>query len=739
MKPESSSLSSGEVSAFATCPKGLETPLLEELALLEARETRQTAAGVHFTGQLETLYRVCLRSRLANRVLIHLSAFAVTDDTDLYAGVNAIEWGEHFSPEHSFSVHFTGTTGNIRHPHYGALKTKDALVDWFREHHGKRPSVDVRKPEIRIHVHLRRRHATVSLDMGGESLHRRGYRTEGGLAPLKENLASALLIRADWPAIAARGGALIDPMCGSGTLLIEGAHMAMGIAPGLARREWGFASWAEHQPEIWMSLVNEAEQEREQAYASEPLDILGYDASPGVLKIAEANIDAAGLLGRVRVRRKELDRLTLPTHKRLQPGLLITNPPYGERLDEESNLAPLYASLGERLKSAFQGWRAAVMTGNPELGKSMGLRALKQYRFWNGAIEAKLLLFDVASSYFVKARDPSERKLTPETQMFANRLRKNLKHLQKWKRQHGIECFRLYDADIPEYAAAVDVYGDWVHVAEYRAPPSVDPETAERRLRELVNAIPSVIDASADKIIIKQRQRQRGSRQYEKLDTRNQQLEVSEGPAKLLVNLHDYLDTGLFLDHRPLRLALGELTRGKRFLNLFSYTAAASVHAALGGAASSTSVDLSAAYQEWAGRNFRLNAIDEQRHLRVRADCRRWLADGDDRFDVILLDPPTFSNSKSSSEALDLQRDHHTLLHTAMQRLDDNGLLIFTCNRRKFALDERLSQELSVEDMTAWSLDRDFQRTRSPHRCWFMRHRKPAIIEDGAACANLNG
>ncbi len=715
---------------FATCPKGLESLLLTELEALGATDLKETVAGVHFEAQLSIAYRICLWSRLANRVLLPLAEFEIPDDASLYAGVKAIAWEEHLAPEATFAVDFSGTTPAIRNTHYGSLKVKDAIVDYFREQRGQRPSVDTRRPQMRINVRAHRARARVSIDLAGESLHRRGYRLAGGAAPLKENLASALLLRAEWPRIAAAGGALLDPLCGSGTLLIEGATMAMGIAPGLGRRDWGFDHWQGHVPRLWRDTLEPARAARDEAVGKRWPDILGYDADPKAVVQAERNIAAAGLEAHIRVRRKELARLVRPTHRQLTAGLILTNPPYGERIGEEPGLVHLYRLLGTKLREEFCGWHAAVMTGNPDLGRTMGLRASRQYRLFNGRIASKLLLFEIRPEQFVGSSGgaPTDAGapslgLGPGADMLANRLRKNLRHRHRWARRRDIACYRVYDADLPEYAVAIDRYGDWVHVAEYQAPRSVDPAAARRRLQEVILAIPAVLGTPAERIVVKQRRRQRGTEQYRKNAEVGRLLEVREGRARLLVNLHDYLDTGLFLDHRAVRLKIAELASGKRFLNLFCYTGGATVHAGLGGARSSVSVDLSPTYLRWARRNFALNDLDEDRHRPVRADCLAWLRETGERFDLILLDPPTFSNSKRAAGVLDLQRDHRTLIGAAMAHLSPDGLLIFSTNRRQFRLDPDLAATAFIEDVTDWSLDEDFDRARPCHRCWFLRHR----------------
>ncbi len=721
---------------FATCPKGLEGLLAQELTSLGATVGKEQPAGVRFTASLAVAYRCCLWSRLANRILFSLTEFEAPSADALYDGLRAIDWTDHFSQHATFVVDFAGTSDAIRNTQFGAQRAKDAVVDAMQARVGSRPSVDLRRPDWRLHVQLHKGRVAAAIDLGGGSLHRRGYRLEGGLAPLKENLAAALLLRADWPGMAARGGALLDPLCGSGTLLIEGALMAMDIAPGiLAPRRWGFLNWLGHDDKLWRLTEEEARTRRASAADRQWPEIRGYDASAAAVRAAEENIERAGLTRRIRVLRKELAQLTRPTHTHLPTGLLITNPPYGERLGEQQSLRGLYRHLGERLREEFVGWEAAVFTGNPDLGKTMGLRSHKQYRFWNGTLPSQLLLFHVQPERFVRsapadeaaglpAAASDENALSPGATMFANRLRKNLKRLEKWRRQHAVSCFRVYDADMPEYAVAVDCYADWVHVAEYAPPASVDPESAAARLDEVVAAIPAALAVAPERVVVKQRRRQKGTSQYERLSQRGEFIEVQEGAARLLVNLHDYLDTGLFLDHRPVRLKIAELARGKRLLNLFCYTATASVHAGLGGARTTTSVDMSATYLDWARHNLALNGLSEARHHLVQADCLRWLEACRDSFDLILLDPPTFSNSKRMEETFDVQRDHPFLISHAMRLLAPGGLLIFSNNRRRFQLDPALAAEYAEEDVTRWSLDPDFARSTDIHQCWFIRHRE---------------
>ncbi|TVP77393.1 bifunctional 23S rRNA (guanine(2069)-N(7))-methyltransferase RlmK/23S rRNA (guanine(2445)-N(2))-methyltransferase RlmL [Thioalkalivibrio sp.] len=698
---------------FATAPQGLEELLAAELKSLALDGVRVRRGGVEFCGELVAAYRVCLWSRLANRVLLPLEQFTAGDEQALYDGVKRVDWSLHLGPENTLAVGFTGIRAALGHSRFAEQRVKDAVVDQIRERMGSRPSVDTEQPDLRINVHMVDDGVTVAVDLAGGSLHRRGYRREGRTAPLKENLAAAMLFRADWPELASEGGAFVDPMCGSGTLLIEAAWMAGDCAPGLLRRHYGFLNWRGHDDAAWESLLDEALERREQGIGHLP-PILGFDEDPDALETTHDHLTRAGLSGRVQAERREIGQARPPGGA--VRGLVATNPPYGERLGEAHELLPLYLRLGETLKRHFPGWRAIVLNGS---GCQVGLKPERSWQLYNGPIECRLERFEIG------ARNPAE--TTGAAPDLVNRIAKNRRQLSRWLRREQVQCFRVYDADIPEYALAVDVYdtsdGRWLHVQEYAPPPSIDPGRAQARLRAALSVLPEALDADPGKLVFKVRQRQRGDSQYQRRSERGQFLEVREGRCRLLVNLTDYLDTGLFLDHRPVRTWIGENTGNQRFLNLFCYTGAASVHAAVGGARSTTSVDLSATYLDWTRRNLFLNQMNSPDHQLVRADCRQWLKDCRDSYDLIFLDPPSFSNSRRMEGAFDIQRDHTELIRDSMRLLAPGGTLIFSTNLRRFRLDPSLVGTFEIEDRTAWSIPKDFQRNQRIHQCWFLRPR----------------
>ncbi|HEU4664453.1 MAG TPA: bifunctional 23S rRNA (guanine(2069)-N(7))-methyltransferase RlmK/23S rRNA (guanine(2445)-N(2))-methyltransferase RlmL, partial [Dokdonella sp.] len=445
---------------------------------------------------------------------------------------------------------------------------------------------------------------------------------------------------------------------------------------------------------------------------------------------------AAGVAGFVHLARQSAEHLRRPAGAE-RPGLVVSNPPYGERLGERAALGSLYRAFGARLREEFTGWRAAVIVADDELGHALGLRADKRYVLYNGALECRLLTFDLAAA---APRERVERPLSEGAQAVANRIGKNLRHLRKRLEREGVSCWRAYDADIPEHAAAIDVYravdaddgrerGEafpqtWLHVQEYAPPRDIPEHVARDRLRDLVHAAGRALDVPRERIALKTRYKGKGGSKYGRFDQRGEFLVVEEGGLRFRVNLFDYLDTGLFLDHRPVRSRLRECARGVHFLNLFCYTATASVYAAAGGAASTTSVDLSATYLEWAARNFTLNDHAGPRHRLVQADVLAWLRHDRGRYDLVFVDPPTFSNSKRADD-FDVQRDHAELLRLVGDRLAPDGLIVFSNNLRRFALDPAVAERFDVRDITASTIPFDFARNPRIHVCYELR--QPAV------------
>lgn len=702
---------------FATCAKGLESLLFEELKKLGAGEVKQTLAGCYFRGDQEVGYRVCLWSRMASRVLLHLDKQPVLNRDDLLQAATDIDWPSIFSDRATFAVDFRGTNNALKHTQFSARVVKDGIVDRFREDQHARPNVDPDQPDIRVNVRLAKDVATFYLDLSGESLHKRGYRAEKGAAPLRETLAAAVVERAGVHDLATdKPTTVLDLFAGSGTLLLESALVLTDRAPGLARERWGFEGWRGHRTRVWHALKQQAIERFETGRQQCTVRFVAVDLDSSVLQAAKHNAEQLDVVHLFEF--YEADALSY-TASEYPRGLVLSNPPYGERLGDELGVLLLFRQLGQRLREHYLGWRVGLLAPEEVLLKRLKLTSERKYKLYNGAIPVTLALFDMSEAQveFTKSHDDA----------VANRLRKNAQKLGKWARKEGVDCYRLYDADLPEYNAAIDVYGDYLVVQEYAAPSNIPAGVADDRFWHLLETIPAVLPFSESQMVVKQRKRQQGKAQYEKQeDAETIEFDVREYNAQFKVNLSDYLDSGLFLDHRIVRREIQRMATGKTVLNLFAYTGTASVHAGLGGAEHITTVDLSRTYLNWAKDNFRLNHLTISKHDFIQADCLSWLGEQsaakEQQWDLIFLDPPTFSNSKRMEDSFDVQRDHLALIKDATQLLTPGGKLIFSTNKRKFKMDIEALQSvgLRIEDRSAWSIPEDFKRNKHIHQCWFI-------------------
>jgi 23S rRNA (guanine2445-N2)-methyltransferase / 23S rRNA (guanine2069-N7)-methyltransferase len=713
---------------FATAPIGAASVLAEELAQFGAGDIRARSHDVRFQGTLEAGYRACLWSRTATRVFLSLGQIEAGSSQRLYEAVKRIDWREHLAPGATLACDCSGGNEAIRHTIYGSQLLKDAVCDNLRDVTGERPNIKPERPDVLLHLHVEGPTALLSVDFSGESLHRRGYRAAGGRAPLKENVAAAVLLRAGWPLMHREGGLLLDPMCGSGTFLTEGALIAADAAPALDREYFGFSGWRGHDAGLWERLCSEARARR--AASTPTRGILGSDVDADAVRMSIANAEHAGVADWIHVEKRALSEVIRPGSG---IGLIVTNPPYGERIGAEEGLPAVYSELGKTLRERFKGWQAAILTGNPPLARNLGIYAKRTHRVFNGTIECRLLRFDLneASEQRPAEAVRADWSARPGAQMFANRLRKNLRRLEPWAQREHIDCFRAYDADMPEYSFAIDLYGRearHVYVQEYAPPKTVSQESAAERRREVLAVLPDVLGVPIAQVHSRVRRPQKGAEQYKKRDSAAQRHAVQEGGLKFWVNFRDYLDTGLFLDHRILRQLLRDWSKDTDFLNLFCYTGSATVYAAAGGARSSTSVDMSNTYLEWAHDNLVLNGFGGKEHELHRADCLQWLeeqAERGPRFDLIFLDPPTFSNSKRMQGVLDVQRDHVGMIRRSLRLLRPTGRLVFSTNYSRFKLDTELLADLAVEDLSARSIPKDFERNARIHCCYLIRVAAP--------------
>ncbi|MCX7554174.1 bifunctional 23S rRNA (guanine(2069)-N(7))-methyltransferase RlmK/23S rRNA (guanine(2445)-N(2))-methyltransferase RlmL [Marinicella sp. S1101] len=705
------------ISGFVSCPKHIELLLKDELIQLGTEEVSEGLAGVHATASTATWLNVVMWSRLANRVYLKLASAQCANKKDLYAAIAAIQWSPLCNEiPKTLSIKFNGTNKELNNSHFSSQVTKDAICDQLNEAYGFRPKVVSSDGHLSVYARLKYKQLDIYQDITGQSLHQRGYRGVNTLAPLKENLAAAILIRAGWPDLANQNHNLIDPMCGSGTLLTEGWQMACDIAPNARIKSHALFTWHGFNAQLWTKMLMAAEQRAEAGQASFKGQIIGVDHHKDSISQANKNLANLPHTKRISFQYQTLDKFRIPPRN----NLIVCNPPYGVRL--QKNYLSSWVQLRDWLSAKVNDAKAAVLTPDEAKGWLLGYRATQSYALLNGAIPIQLRLFEVSNDNKLTLPEGQLFALPAAAQMLANRLKKNKNQLQNWLDKNAIEAYRLYDADIPEYAVAIDCYQNHIHIQEYQAPKTIDEKKAALHLNHVMLAVQSVLQPKIEKIHLKTRQKQKDKQQYNKLNEQEDRFVVNEQGRKYLIDLEQYLDTGLFLDHRWLRNHVQKISKNNKVLNLFSYTGAISVAAAHGGAHSVVSVDTSKTYLKWAEENFALNGLRQQQHRFVRSDVMDFLARCSEQFDVIVTDPPTFSNSHSRDEDWSVQKDHAKMIRAAMKLLNKDGVLFFSNNFRKFSLGVDLKQEYNIKNITETSFDPDFIGSKI-HHCYQMTHR----------------
>jgi 23S rRNA (guanine2445-N2)-methyltransferase / 23S rRNA (guanine2069-N7)-methyltransferase len=803
--------------------EGLEWVLARELEAIGARDLRIGRRTIEFSAEpgseRETLYRAVLESRVAIRVLEPLGRFRVDSPETLYRAMQEIDWTEQLRVSDTLRVDAAIHDTFLTHSLYAAQIIKDAVVDQLRTPSGRRPSVQLRGATLRLALHLVGDVATIFRDAAGRSLHQRGWRMGEVEAPLSEVLAAGMLAITGWWRPGATGDAttgepILDPMCGSGTLVIEAATIAAGMAPGLwrARRTaHGFFRFRDCDKPLVGRLMADLE-----ARVCQPAgQCAASDLDPRAVEAAQACAAAAGVAGSIAIEQRHFEEV----RPAAAAGLVLTNPPYGERLPLPRASA-LFRRLGDWLVARCGGWRAAILAADTPAATHLGLRPVYRIPLMNGPIPCRLLELTLreratpsppsrpsletenqtqlppsapAPAPAPSASAPSEtvtdasrdraeldepwrfrpeeegsskrpdgersrrgdsdrpgavvapgvalsestttpvpdaapsrprtRAVADQIGDFRRRLAKRFKHLAKWARRQGIEAFRIYDRDIPEIPLAIDWYAGWLHASEYDRPHERTEIEHDVWLDRMIEAAADELGVPPNQTFLKVRRRQRGGGQYQKLDARKTLLTVKEGGLEFEVNLSDYLDTGLFLDHRQTRALVRDEAAGKRFLNLFCYTGSFSVYAAAGGAVETTSVDLSNTYLDWTRTNLSRNAFkDAGRHRTVRDEARGFLEHrgrrGEPPFDLVVVDPPTFSRSARSETPWDVERDHAELLELVARNLVPGGVVYFSTNFRRFHLDvERLAALYEIREITNRTIPEDFRNARI-HRGW---------------------
>jgi 23S rRNA (guanine2445-N2)-methyltransferase / 23S rRNA (guanine2069-N7)-methyltransferase len=725
---------------FATCATNQQDILEHEIKSLGVEEAIVTAGGVEFEATLEQAYKFCLYTRVSSKLMLNLyEDDDIRDADELYESAVQIPWEEWITPETTFSISQTVIGCRwLKNGHFAAVRLKDAIVDRIREKFdGERPNVDKDNADVSFHIHVKGNMVSYLVDFSGKSLHKRGYRKAFIDAAMRETLAATVLKRSEYRRILESEEeieefpTLLDPFCGAGTILIEAALWASKVAPGLIDVDrFAFYKLPLHDEEVWNTVLNKAIEEEEQG-ASKNFKFYGWDINPESIKVAQINAKAAGVADKIEFSVKDFTQITkedVPSAN----GYIVTDPPYGVRL-ENFGIDQLYESIGKQLNSLFGGWNVSVICGEQELLSFINMKPNRTNRVNNGGIDCQIAHYYVFSDEEREemARKAIEKKaerlaapLSPGAQMAYNRLIKNLSELKPKMEADGVTNYRIYDADMPEYSAAIDIYnGQFINLQEYAAPSSIPEEDAQRRLEELIYATERATGIDIDNIFVKSRTPQKGANQYNKIANKNRFYIIKENGSKYLANFQDYLDTGIFLDHRPIRKKIGEMSQDKRFLNLFCYTGTATVQAAQGGALSTVSVDASTTYLDWAQSNMELNGFKGMNHFYYKDDCMNFLYNTYDKYDLIFCDPPTFSNGKSRN-SFDVDKDHKRLIHLCMRHLDEGGVLIFSNNFRKFQLDDYIYQDYDVKNITPDTIAEDFKRDQKIHQCYIITERK---------------
>ncbi|MBV1882327.1 MAG: bifunctional 23S rRNA (guanine(2069)-N(7))-methyltransferase RlmK/23S rRNA (guanine(2445)-N(2))-methyltransferase RlmL [Pseudomonadales bacterium] len=741
----------GEREFIVTCLTGAENYVMDEIKGLGGRPITNDTQGdnsasspnagvVIFLANIGVAYKLCLWSQLANRILMPLCQFQAADEQDLYDQIYAEDWSTHIGEEATISIQTVLQSAFITHTNFATYKAKDAIVDQLRDKTGQRPSIAVIKPDVPLHLHIKGNDVTLSLDLSGDSLHRRGYRQVNVEAPMKETLAASFVAFAGVQRHGSLLGSssstsedqellqIVDPMCGSGTLLFESFIRVSGIAPGIRRDYFGFLGWKQHDDVLWQSILAEAKAlSSKRANASQLPKIVGFDADRSSIGTLRENIKLLGWEKHIHVERSDLSHLRIKPLGNRSQNLIISNPPYGERLGEKEVLSYLYQFLGDRLRQNFSEWQVSLICSEIDLLDTLRLQSHDNQQVYNGPLKCFIRHYRIpeidSSEQSTDFKWPELEKCeNPDGIAFANRIGKNYKQIKKWLKQEDIHSFRIYDADMPEYNMAIDFFESRLHIQEYKAPNTIDPVLAKQRFDLAAKTISQIMQVPRRRVFTKIRSQQKGKQQYQQRSKQGRFFVVEEKGAKLLINLTDYLDTGLFLDHRAIRYHFQQIAKGKRFLNLYGYTGTATIHAAMGGAKVTHSVDMSPTYCRWARSNLALNGFSDINHKIFQDDCEKWLDRCQHQYDIIFIDPPTFSNSKKTEKHFDIQADHVPLISSALKRLEPGGELYFSTNFRRFKLDEEAFLAYQVVEITNKTTSKDFmigaKKSAKIHRCW---------------------
>lgn len=790
---------------YASCPEGFEDALADELRKLGLGHVRKLKGRATFEGTMLDAYRACMFSRLASRVFTVLERFEAANSDALYEATYNIAWEDILNPGASFSVSARGVTDELRNTHFSSLRVKDAICDRLVDETGKRPDSDPTDPDVRILLSLRQKRASLNLDLSGEPLFKRlppaATRTPKGPSAhvLRPDYAALVLAQVGWTDLCAREltaddyetgarPALIDFSCAGGGLLIEAAQQLMDRAPGAMRPKWGFEGTRLHEPETWESVRAEAH-EREEAARDREARIIAADVNTKTRKYAERMVKAAGVARFVEFCAAKPKSVL--SHTGATNGVVLVGDTLETPVEQVHDMLTFVSSLAAA--SELENASVAALTADELIGRVLNAEPDARIEVKPNNEDALILTYRTGEKSLpaidgsAPKDDDSENNagahvgvpspvteldlgdgkpvpvLIPESAQFANRLRKNARARRKWARRESVSCYRVYDADLPDYSAAIDLFQSaetsatgeperWLVIAEYAAPKTIDPALAQARMLDILAIAPRILNVLPQNVHAKTRIQSRGGSQYgkqgngssgERANIARRKLPlIEEGGLRFAVNFDDYLDVGIFLDHRVTRALVREHAKdARRFLNLFAYTGTATCYAADAGVEETVTVDLSNTYLDWAEKNMRLNGFTGPEHHFVRADVLSWIREQRQtihRWDLIFVDPPTFSNSsKMGNRTWDVQRDHVELLIGVSRLLSLEGHAIFSCNLRGFRPEVRKLARAGVvlTDITAETIPEDFARNHKIHHCYIVE-RMP--IEDAMAEAGFS-
>jgi 23S rRNA (guanine2069-N7)-methyltransferase / 23S rRNA (guanine2445-N2)-methyltransferase len=732
-----------QIELIATTAFGLEAVVRREIEALGYNPKTDRGGWIRFEGDRSAIARSNIWLRSAERVLVRLGNFEATDFDQLFDTTRSLPWEEWIPADAAFPVRGRSVKSQLSSVPACQRAVKKAIVERLREGHRREilPETGANCP---VEIAMVDNRAHLLLDTTGTGLHKRGYRDLVGMAPLRETLAAALVQLSYWRP----GRMLIDPFCGTGTILIEAAMIGRNFAPGLDRT-FDAERWPRVDSKIWHEAREEARD-----LVRRPLEIplFGSDRDGEVLSMARHHARKAGVHQDIEFAQRDFADLS----SNRDYGCLITNPPYGQRIGEKDELDSLYESMPKVLRQ-LKTWSHYILTAYENFETVIGQKADRRRKLYNGQIACTYFQFqgprpprDFNSAKPDESETPPQKSDLPTTEkqpkptepkapaepaqpafggisaktieqggLFRTRLLKRARHLRRWPTKLGITCLRLYDKDIPEIPLVVDRYEDMLHIGEYERPHDRTPAEHSDWLELMARTAAKAIEIDPRKVFFKQRRPQRGNTQHEKVDDQKKIFEVCEGGLRFLVNMSDYLDTGLFLDHRITRSIVRSKAKGKRFLNLFAYTGSFSVYAADGGATETTTVDLSPRYLEWAAQNMKLNGFDGDNHRTVEGDCLVFLNNDDRKYDLAVIDPPTFSNSKKTECDFDIGRDYPALLQAALRRMAPGGVIYFSTNFRRFKLDETLFPGVKFHEISKQTVPDDFRNKRI-HRSWIV-------------------